>query len=348
MASFEAIAPFARPAMVLIAALLAWNLNVTILKAKLTIQGIVYLLFCNDKKWKNPDDPGLILKSAEGVERKTVIFVRHGESTWNDTFNKGERSVLVFVLFYLPNMLKALLYESYLLLTGQIDSWFYDSPMSHYGLEQVQKLAGFLGKKPEGTDREVELLKIIRGDEGAPSSKLVSSNLRRAISTVAGGFSERLKRRPDDQVFVIPSLQEISRNPDTLSLTPAHEKVTASWIEKEATDICNFQAIFDKRFDMSSHTGNKPLNTNGLKRMLEFGNYVFTVDEDVVIAGGHSIWFRSFFRTFLPNDSNHPGKSRKVVNCGAVAFTLVKKGDGADAMFAVDPGSVAVIYGGFS
>mmetsp|Transcript_2834 Transcript_2834/g.4450 ORF Transcript_2834/g.4450 Transcript_2834/m.4450 type:complete len:348 (-) Transcript_2834:264-1307(-) len=347
MALPEAIAPLVRPTMVLIAALLAWNLNVTILKAKLTIQGIVYLIFCNDKKWKKPEDPGLVLKSAEGVEKKTVIFVRHGESTWNDTFNKGERSVLVFVIFYLPNLLKALLYETYLCLTGQIDSWFYDSPMSHYGLEQVQKLADFLGKKPEGTDREVELLKILRGDEGAPSSKIVSSNLRRAISTVAAGFSERLKRRPDDKILIIPSLQEISRNPDTLSITPAHENVTASWIEKEAT-ACNFQAIFDKQCDMSSHTGNKPLDTNGLKRMLEFSNYVFTVDEDVVIAGGHSIWFRSYFRTFLPYDSNHPGKNRKVVNCGAVAFTLLKKGEGADAKFAIDPDTVDVVYGGFS
>ena len=56
------------------------------------------------------------------IQRKTIYFVRHGESTWNDTFNKGKhRSVIVFVLGFIPNLIKALLYELYLLLSGKMD-----------------------------------------------------------------------------------------------------------------------------------------------------------------------------------------------------------------------------------
>lgn len=337
--------------------LLVLNLKTCLYKGKLYMQSVLYLLLCNDKKWKKPEDPGVIFKDdlgsknyGPGVEKKTIIFVRHGESTWNDTFNKGERSLIVFIVGYIPNMLKALLYEVYLLLTGQMDSWFYDAPMSRYGLEQAKALQLFLSEdksKDKGlSDREAEIIKIMRGE--AKSSLIVSSNLRRAISTVAAAFSERFKRRPDDKIVVIPSLQEISRNPDTLSITPAHETVTASWIEKDS-NICNFQEIFDKNSDMKLHVGNKPLSTNGLKRMIEFCKYSFEVQEEALIVGGHSIWFRSFFRTFLPYTVDHASKNRKVVNCGAVAFTLLKKkGSDNNPVFVVDPDSVTVIYGGFS
>ena len=65
------------------------------------------------------------LKKGEGsanVEKRTIVFIRHGESTWNETFNKGShRSALVFAIGYIPNMIKAILYECYLILTGKID-----------------------------------------------------------------------------------------------------------------------------------------------------------------------------------------------------------------------------------
>ncbi len=34
--------------------------------------------------------------------------------------------------------------------------------------------------------------------------------------------------------------------------------------------------------------------------------------------------YREFFRTFLPKDANHVAKTKKMVNCGVVAFDLVK------------------------
>lgn len=118
-----------RPLLILSCGMLLFDLPTFIYKVRLTLQGILYLLFCNDKSWKKPQDPATIFNpvvssGGEGVEKKTIYFVRHGESTWNDTFNKGShRSALVFALGFIPGMIKALLYELYLVLSGKMDRY---------------------------------------------------------------------------------------------------------------------------------------------------------------------------------------------------------------------------------
>jgi broad specificity phosphatase PhoE len=226
------------------------------------------------------------------------------------------------------------------------NSWFYDAPLSHLGLSQVDELGKFLRKPPKSKDPEFNEVSVLRGDPSAPPSTIVCSSLRRAISTMAGGFRDRLSRHPEDKILIIPSLQEISRNPDTLSITPTHTRVTASWIEQNSK-ICDFAQIFAKQVDVSLHIGNKPINTNGLKRMNEFCDYVFTLEEDHVIVGGHSIWFRSFFKTFLPYTIDHVSKTKKIVNCGIVSFKLMKASTGEGDKFMIDPQSVKVVHGGF-
>ncbi|NJN83033.1 MAG: sulfite exporter TauE/SafE family protein [Caldilineaceae bacterium] len=149
--------------------------------------------------------------------------------------------------------------------------------------------------------------------------------------------------------LIVPALQEISRNPDTLSITPAHTQIQASWIDKTSR-LTNFQSTYINQVDMSLHAGNKPLNTNGLKRMRDFCQFVFSPScpEQYVVVGGHSIWFRSFFQTFLPYGDNHVGKKKKIVNCGVVAITLIKATrPSGQATYMIDPQSVEVIYGGF-
>jgi len=335
----------------LIAGLLLYNATSVIYKSKLYLKGVSYLLFCNDKSWKKPEDPNPIFDMKAGkVEKKTVVFIRHGESTWNETFNKGShRSVFVFIIGYFPNLIKALLYECFLIISGKIDSWFYDSPLSHLGLGQANALGNFLSQKPAeaATVQEKEMLSILRKDPGCASSKIVCSNLRRAISTVAAGFRDRFSRFPSEKIIIIPSLQEISRNPDSISITPPQTPVTASWIEKEST-IADFQQIYSKQCDASLNDGNKPINTNGLIRMMKFCDYVFEQEDvEVLICGGHSIWFRSFFKTFLPYSDNHVAKTRKIVNGGTVSFTLLKTETDNGPVYMVDPKSILVVYGGF-
>ena len=115
-----------RPVIILVCAALLFNLPTTIYKVRMVIRGLVYFFLCWDKSWEKPQDPGSIfgphLSQGLPVQRKTVYFVRHGESTWNDTFNKGKhRSALEFVLGFIPGLVKSLIYEAFLVLTGKID-----------------------------------------------------------------------------------------------------------------------------------------------------------------------------------------------------------------------------------
>lgn len=211
----------------------------------------------------------------------------------------------------------------------------------------MEELAAFLNRRdldgPEGVH-----LTVLRADAGAPPSRIVCSNLRRAISTVAGGFRDRLARRPDDMIHVLDCLQEVSRNPDTLSITPIRSTVQASWIEKSSR-VCDFQEIFNTQTDMSRHSGNKPLNTNGLKRMMEFCEYVYSgaVPESHIVVGGHSIWFRYFFNMFLPYSVHHASKNKKIVNGGIVTFELMKAETRRGPRYMIDPKTIKVVYGGF-
>jgi len=132
----EAIAPLItwaqedvlRPLIILVAGMLLFNLPTLIYKIKMLIETVLYFVLCWDKSWKKPQDPGAIfgphLSQGLPVDRKTVYFVRHGESTWNDTFNKGHhRSRAQFVIGFIPGLIKSALYELYLLLAGKLDRY---------------------------------------------------------------------------------------------------------------------------------------------------------------------------------------------------------------------------------
>lgn len=119
-----------RPGLILVCGMLLFNLPTLLYKIRMFIRGIVYFVLCWDKSWKKPQDPGAIfgphLSQGLPVERKTVYFVRHGESTWNDTFNKGHhRSTAAFVIGFIPGLVKATLYELYLLLSGKLDRYVF-------------------------------------------------------------------------------------------------------------------------------------------------------------------------------------------------------------------------------
>ena len=115
-----------RSVLILVCGMLLFNLPTLLYKIRLFVRGILYFLFCWDKSFKRPPDPaaafGPHLREGRPVRRKTVYFVRHGESTWNDTFNKGKhRSAIVFAIGFVPGLIKAVLYELYLLLSGKLD-----------------------------------------------------------------------------------------------------------------------------------------------------------------------------------------------------------------------------------
>jgi hypothetical protein len=321
---------------------------------------------CNDKKFKKPeDDPQSFFKTvdicdkdameAAKVESKTIIFVRHGESTWNDTFNRGDRSKPAFLVAFLPGVMKALCYEWYFFVMGyEKDSWFYDSPLSQKGLKQANGIQSFLkNHNPEyvtSSTREGEMMEyMVGGGDTAKSTQLVSSNLRRAISTLAIGFQDRLQDNPEEKFMLLPQLQEMSFNPDALCILPAGKK---SKVDLTWTDPVDLTDIFATQIDTSLHTGNKAVDSVGLHRMQDFCSVVFSDDtlatKDAIIAAGHSLWFRTFFQLYLPHSSTHVCKKKKIKNGGCVGLTLLRIPNEAKGyQYMIDPKSITVLYGGF-
>jgi hypothetical protein len=300
----------------------------------------LHLALTRDSKWKRPTDPqetlSIALKSPESVRTKRVYFVRHGESMWNEVFNRG------FDLGIIWRFLSSVLHEFHLLPFA--DSVFWDSPLSPLGIRQAVQLSSWV----ETADPKNTHAAVLRGDSDLPSL-ICTSNLRRAVATTLTAFSGRLLRRTREKVHILSSGQEITRNIDGYSLSAPGSYPGPSWVEVQQPELDKVvSAIYSgEHLDARDNRGNKPLSSNGLQRMTEFCNWVFNNDAarevPYVILGGHSLWFREFFKTFLPHSSTHESKLKKMVNCGVVAFDLLS----FHGRFVVDPDSIQVVYGGF-
>jgi hypothetical protein len=188
-------------------------------------------------------------------------------------------------------------------------------------------------------------------------------------STVAIALYDRLQAT-GEKITWLPCCQEISRNPDTLCITPALGPAVPAM-----TDVGYAQALkqpIDMEFtwsnfmDLSQHTGNKPLGGTGGQRLHAFAKWAFesafTDNNGVpgsahpspcIIVGGHSLWFRSFFREFIPTNATPENcvkaKNKKMMNGGAVAFTLrCVSGEDDHKQYKIVPESVRVVFKGFS
>ncbi len=291
-------------------------------KAALAVYGFFFLLFSSDKVRSSDLRRLHEANSSEiSVHRKLrIIFIRHGESVWNYVFNRG------FGPSFLVRLLLTTLHELYLL--PWEDSAYIDSPLSPLGEEQCTALQKFLSKPCLDSKVRADFSALTNG-EG--NSLIVSSQLRRAASTAEIALLERLQRS-SEAILIHSSCQEISRNFDTMALAP-----------KGGTPR------LDVGTDGSANAGNKTFGFRGIDRVQHFARWVADRPEPTIIVVGHSLWFRSFFQAFLPAESDHVSKKRKIVNCGVVGFTLEVGRDGSGVeRHRIDPGSVDVIYGGFA
>jgi hypothetical protein len=94
--------------------------------------------------------------------------------------------------------------------------------------------------------------------------------------------------------------------------------------------------------------GNKTRSFYGIKRLNAFADWVFKRDESTIIVGGHSLWFKSFFQTFLPFSSTHESKKVKISNSGVVSFILHQAQDiDGSFIYSIESNSISVVYGGF-
>ena len=134
-------------------------------------------------------------------------------------------------------------------------------------------------------------------------------------------------------------LQEISRNIDAMALAEPYQLPDLRELQQRAWNSFAPQQVFDTQLN----EGNKTLDSNGGKRMLAFAEWVFTRPEStIIVGGGHSLWFREFFRAYLPPGVDHVSKVKKIRNCGVVALTLERGthvNNGRDVVFRIDPES---------
>ena len=322
-------------------------------RVPLWVSGWVYMFLSKDKKGlKKTPDPGMAEdgwgENDDGVQSIKLLLLRHGESTWNETFNRGYNPI-----FFIPRLVYAFAYETWLLASGVRDSWFYDSPLSHTGIAQCEALREHLARFDDGgpgadEDPSVELA-VLRGDPGAPKSTVVSSNLRRAISTVVIGLWDRLAQPGAEKVIILQQLQEISRNPDTLSITPKRTPVEPSWLEKDLKQY-GMAAAYANQLNVRENMGNKKRKTTGLMRLRAFCDWCFEEGKDrgeYVVVGGHSLYFRTFFRVFLPRGVAGDMKAKKIANGGVVALTLRRREKEGKAEYRIDPQSVKAVYLGW-
>jgi broad specificity phosphatase PhoE len=328
------------------------------IKLKFIVLTFQFLIFSKDKKWKkSKEDPASFFKDENDpkITKKTVIFLRHGESTWNDTFNKGDRKMGAFLMGFFPNLVRSFASEWYFLVSGQCyESWFFDAPLSAKGISQAEAVAKFLrDTDPQySTPKEAHLLRLIKGeatnkDESNSRCQLISSNLRRAISTCSIALHDRLDMRmKDDKILILGELQEASINPDALSISPAMSPLVTAF-----TDSDRVKDVYATQTDTTQNVGNKTLTSNGLIRMEAFCRLLFDgqhIAADSVLCTGHSYWFRAFFQTYLPHDFEHVCKAKKLINGGVTGFTMWhKKTDKGEDKYMIDPSSLVVLYGGF-
>jgi hypothetical protein len=312
-------------------------------KLELFLAGIGFMIHSSDAKGvgpkKNPDSDLLLKKE---LTSKTIVFIRHGESDWNNIFNKGLNPKA------LVNLIKALFEEIKMFTT--VNSTFIDSPLNMEGIEQALELSRFIeaeSEKVTKADKSYRVILALAGKLPDGSSTIVSSSLRRAIATTTLGLWPRLSRT-GDKIHILSSLQEISRNIDTYALAPAGGIADLPF--KRIAPHCGGDK-FDARkvYELSQNFGNKKRDFYGIKRLRAFGEWAMSQPEEVIIVGGHSLWFKYFFQTYLPHASTHDAKDKKITNSGVVSFTLQSaKGDDGTQQFRIEPASIQTIYGGFT
>lgn len=258
------------------------------------------MLFSTDKKFpkKIPDS-----KNIKVTKTKTIIFVRHAESAWNLVFNKG------FGSDFPGRLSSALSKEGKLFAT--LDSVFVDSPLSEEGASQVKDLRKYV---------DSELTEAVIGGK----SVIVSSNLRRALSTATIAFWNRLEKTKE-KIQILSSLQEVTFNMDGMSLAKPKSAPQLSDEELDAIEMDKKSFNATEYYDCTENKGNKVVKSSGFNRLQEFSAWCFEKEQDkydTIIAAGHSLYFRYFFKHFLDSSKDHVAKINKVANCGVIKFQL--------------------------
>jgi hypothetical protein len=179
------------------------------------------------------------------VTKKTILFVRHGESTWNYTFNKGnDRSTMTFLLYFIPNVVQTLWYEYYYYMTGQwTESLLYDSPLSHHGIQQAQTIQQLISNTNLQfvTPKEEKYLSILlKGSHNTTTTRTISTTTAADASTNDNDNNHNDTSHLDTTLYLVSNLRRaittagIAFYPQLTSTTNATAS-TASDLSKTGT-----------------------------------------------------------------------------------------------------------------
>ena len=239
----------------------------------------------------------------------------------------------------LPRLFFGLLREFTKCFKGQ-DSVFLDSPLSLEGCDQADKLREFLFVTGDpNTNISVKMAR-----EGTPANSIVvASNLRRAIHTGLIGLYPRFERNNNEKIVLRAELQEMSRNVDTGSITGKGQVPVVDVVDQR------IRKSSAKWINPAQNSGNKPMCKSAKPRFDAFCKWVCDQKkENVIVGAGHSLWFREFFKLYLPKTSNHPAKNEKMLNCASVSFRLCQNKDRmGNVGWYVQEESIAEDYLGF-
>ena len=188
-------------------------------KSRLYARGIAHMVLSREKKnW--PKQRGNGVPVGNNIITKRIVFIEHGESTWNQVFNRGFGYRFPFRLF------EGVLTEVVGLLSRS--SFFFDAPLSDLGNLEAKKLRSFLTSKEDGpVGKDADALAGVKG-----TSILVTSNLRRAAQTMAVAFWDRVAVT-GEKIYVLSCLQEMARNVDTCALAGPGEPVPLRGLEEQ-------------------------------------------------------------------------------------------------------------------
>lgn len=100
-------------------------------KVILYIDGLIMLVASRDSKFRQPPDYTARRLPVDATKR--IVFIRHGESVWNEVFNRG------FNIGLFSRLFKALVTELKFIATPY--SVLFDTPLNKEGLQQVRSLA---------------------------------------------------------------------------------------------------------------------------------------------------------------------------------------------------------------
>eukprot|EP01062_Namystynia_karyoxenos_P026359 TRINITY_DN2049_c1_g1_i1.p1 TRINITY_DN2049_c1_g1~~TRINITY_DN2049_c1_g1_i1.p1 ORF type:complete len:384 (+),score=137.20 TRINITY_DN2049_c1_g1_i1:149-1300(+) len=311
-------------------------------KAGAWTRGIIHMLARRESKVNRTDMPrpeALRNRTPDAVgDEKEFIFIRHGESEWNEVFNRGK-------VLLLPRLIIALIREA-IWFPWKGYSLFLDSPLCKTGLKQAEELKMALQRIPkegavQGKQNEA-LLPVRRKMHGDDSgSVIVSSNLRRCVETALIALEPRL-RETREKVKLYSCLQEVAPNVDTLALS---DKGKCPSLNKKIPEELR------QMVDASNNLGSKRWFERSIKRLDAFLKFAFAQKEKRIIVSGHSFYFRELFKRYIDDAEGQTGdalraRTMKIRNCGVVRCVIQKGKQNTDCaqVFRIKPDSIQVLF----